>query len=315
MSLRQARSLAACLLVGSSALPAQRHSDLDRADALLAAGRLVVAENIYYAAARQRPRDPATRRALGRYLAARGALRIGAVLLEEARYFGGDKQVVAADLAPVYAALGDYRALAALPAGPLTTPERRRAEYLAANAPAIALNDSAVVPLTPATREGIGDIPIVIEFDTLIATIDPATRGVVLDTTWARRKSSRLFGSAVDSRRASGVVSEVRIGSASLQRVPVRYTPMPAERARIGLDILAALTPTIDEKRRQLILRAPRARIRTSGDTLLAFTTRATMLVTTPDSAVAIDSPMGRALLSGRRWTWIARAGVIWVER
>ena len=101
---------------------------------------------------------------------------------------------------------------------------------------------------------------------------------------------------------------------------------MPAERARIGLDILAALTPTIDEKRRQLILRAPRARIRTSGDTLLTLTTRATMLVTSPDSAsgmtgstgsvaVAIDSPMGRALLAGRRWTWIARAGVIWVER
>ena len=310
----------------ATSLPAQRYSDIDRADALLAAGRLVAAENIYYDAARQRPRDPATRRALGRYLAARGALRIGAVLLEEARYFGGDKQAVAADLAPVYAALGDYRALTALPAGPLSTPERRRAEYLAANAPAIALNDSAVVPLTPATREGVGDIPVVIDLDTLIATIDPATTGLVLDTSWARRRSSRLFGSAVDARRASGVVSEVNIGSASLRRVPARYTPMPAGRARIGPDILATLTPTIDEKKRQLILRAPRARVRTAGDQLLTFTTRASMLVTSPDSAsrttgstgsvaVAIDSPMGRALLAGRRWTWIARAGVIWVER
>ena len=314
MSVRWARWSVACLLVGSP-LSAQRNSDLDRADALLAAGRLIAAENIYYSAARQRPRDPATRRALGRYLAARGALRIGAVLLEEARYFGGDKQGIALDLAPVYAALGDYRALAALPAGLLTTPERRRAEYLAANAPAVTLNDSAVVPLIPPTRDGIGDISIVIDLDTLIATIDPATTGLVLDTAWARRRSSRLFGSAVDSRRASGVVSEVGIGSAVLRKVPARYTPMPAGRARIGPDILAALMPTIDEKRRQVILRAPRARIRNSGDKLLTLTTRATILVTSPDSAVAIDSPMGRALLAGRRWTWIARAGVIWVER
>ncbi len=282
---------------------------------MLAAGRLLAAENIYYAAARQRPRDPATRRALGRYLAARGALRIGAVLLEEARYFGGDKQGIALELAPVYVALGDYRALAALPVGPLTAPERRRAEYLVANAPAVALNDSAVVMLLPATRDGIGDIPIVIEGDTVIATIDPSTTGLVLDTAWARRKVSRLFGSAVDSRRASGIVSEVGIGSALLRKVPARYTPMPARRARIGTDLLAALTPTIDEKKRQVILRAPKARIRTSGDRLLTLTTRATILVTTPDSAVAIDSPMGRALLGGRRWTWIARTGVIWVER
>lgn len=281
---------------------------------MLEAGRLRAAEDIYYAAARQRSRDPAVRRALGRYLAARGALRVGAVLLEEARFFGADKQVIAVDLAPLYAALGDYRALAALPGAPLTTAERRRAEYLATNAPATAVSDSAVVAWTPRGVTGLGEIPIVIERDTLLATIDPGTTGLVLDTAWARRRASRLFGSAVDPRRGNGVVSELSIGSASLRRVPVRYTSMPTGRARIGMDVLAPLTPTLDESRRQLVLRAPRARVKTAGTRLLTFTTRASMLVASPDTAVAVDSPLARSWLSGRRWTWIARAGEIWIE-
>lgn len=295
------------------ALPAQRHPDLDRADALLATGRLMAAESIYYAAVRQRSRDPAARRALGRHLGARGALRVGAVLLEEARFFGADRRMIATDLAPLYAALGDYRALAALPESPLGTPERRRAEWLANNPPALALSDSAVVALTTGGT-GMGEIPIVIDRDTLLATIDPGTTGLVLDTTWARRRVSRLFGASADSRRASGVMSEVGIGTASLRRVPARYTPMPAGRARLGMDVLAPLTPAVDESKRQLVLRAPRARVKTAGRRLLTLTTRATTLVASPDTAVAIDSPLARSWLSGRRWTWIARAGEIWIE-
>ena len=51
-------------------------------DSLLAEGRLASAESAYYAAARARPRDPVARTALGKFLAARGGTRAGAVLLE-----------------------------------------------------------------------------------------------------------------------------------------------------------------------------------------------------------------------------------------
>jgi hypothetical protein len=77
---------------------------------------VAAAESLYYRGTTRRPRDPVARIALGRYLASRGALRVGAVLLEEARYFGADSVVVARELAPVYARLHDYAALAALPA-------------------------------------------------------------------------------------------------------------------------------------------------------------------------------------------------------
>lgn len=303
------------LALGARPLAAQRHADIDRADSLLEAGRLPEAENLYYAAARERPRDPAVRRALGRYLAGRGALRIGAVLLEEARYFGANGREVAAELAPLYAALADYRALAALPASPLTPAEQRRAEWLAANPPGAELRDSAVTALAPAEREGIGDISLVIGSDTLVARIDPGTSGIVLDTTFARRRSSRLFGATGDPRRSSAIVHEVAIGPARLRRVPARFTVLAGAKARIGLDVLAPFAPTFDEHARVLVLHAPRTRQAPGGDRYLTFATRGTLLVSRRTETVALDSPVARAWLAGRRWTWLARSGEIRVAR
>src|SRR5689334_21837989 len=109
----------AALLVALAVLPAVASGQLTssfagvaRGDSLFRRGRVFAAESAYYDAAKQAPRDPAARLALGRYLAARGALRIGAVLMEEARFFAGDPKTVGAELAPVYARLGDYRSLA-----------------------------------------------------------------------------------------------------------------------------------------------------------------------------------------------------------
>ena len=68
----------------------QNEAIVARADTLLIAGRIFAAESLYYIAVRRAPRDPVARLALGRYLAQRGALKVGAVLMEEARYFGGD---------------------------------------------------------------------------------------------------------------------------------------------------------------------------------------------------------------------------------
>ena len=101
------------------------HALVARGDTMMLAGRLFGAESVYYRAARIAPHDGTTRLALGKFLAGRGALRIGATLMEEARHFGADAGLVAVDIAPVYAKLGvidslsarknDWSALAALP--------------------------------------------------------------------------------------------------------------------------------------------------------------------------------------------------------
>src|SRR5688572_10662176 len=115
------------------------------ADSLLAEGRLASAESVYYAAARQHPRDPLARAALGRFLAARGGTKAGAVLLEEAQFFGGDSAALARSLVPLYIRLGNYEALAALRPNVLSPAERRRAEWLSSRRQEARLRDTVVL--------------------------------------------------------------------------------------------------------------------------------------------------------------------------
>src|SRR5581483_3952950 len=91
-----AAALAASVLLGLTPMAGAGAQGLvARADTLLVAGRVFAAESLYYYAVRIDPRNPTARLALGKYLAERGALKVGAVLMEEARYFGGDPGVVA----------------------------------------------------------------------------------------------------------------------------------------------------------------------------------------------------------------------------
>jgi hypothetical protein len=77
-------------------------------DALIDAGRWTEAEEMLYAAVRSRPRDPIARARLGRYLAMKGALRPGLVLIEEAAEFGLPASTTRALAAPIRAWL-DWR--------------------------------------------------------------------------------------------------------------------------------------------------------------------------------------------------------------
>lgn len=70
------------------------------ADALVDAGRWSEAEDAFYAQSRLHPREPVARAALGRYLAMKGALVPGTILIEEAQKFGLDAAVARALLAP-----------------------------------------------------------------------------------------------------------------------------------------------------------------------------------------------------------------------
>jgi len=80
---------------------AQIELPTSRADALLAAGRWTEAEDILYADVHTRPRDGEARARLGRYLAMKGALRPGLVLVDEAVEFGLSTETARAIAVPI----------------------------------------------------------------------------------------------------------------------------------------------------------------------------------------------------------------------
>lgn len=244
---RAARIVACFLGIVAVAAPAGAQNYIGRADALLRQGQIQEAEALYYYAARSEPRNATPRMALGRYLAARGALRVGAVLLEEARFFGGDRRAIAEHLAPVYARLGDYRALSSLPNTPLAYAERARAEWLSDNPPETTGPDSVVLPLLAAPSAPLGQLRIVVGGDTLTATIDVAITGIVLDTSLARHGGVRVFRSNSDAgvRDHAAVVLSLRLGAMGRTGVPARFEALASRRtARIGVDVLEDFAPT-----------------------------------------------------------------------
>ncbi len=248
---------------GAIAAPTNR-SEIARADALLKAGRVEAAEALYYREARRRPRDPAARLALGRYLASRGATRIGAVLIEEARFFGASPALAALHLAPLYARLGDYKALALLPAAPLSAGERARAVWLAKNPPTVVGPDSVTVALTAPASDStsvLGTVTVVIDGGSVVAHIDPTVRGLVLDTSRASTPSVRVFASAPTAVQAgspavSAVLLHARLGNLAFTNLPVSLEPLESPaRARIGLDLLGRFSPTFRPNDGRLVLR------------------------------------------------------------
>ena len=248
--------LLAIPLLAAAPLPGQ--GVLSRADNLLRVGRMFAAETLYYYAVRRAPRDPEARLALGRYLAARGALRIGAVLMEEARYFGADPKKVAVYLAPVYAQLGDFRALAGLPNTPLHNAERSRAEWLRDHPPVVEGPDSVSVHWTPSDTGALGTVVLRIGAASVRATLDPRAHGLVLDTAWMRSKETKVFASKFDNdvRNAAGVTLGVAIGEITLRHVVTSFAPQPSPTdAVIGLDLLMPLAPTVDAVARRILLR------------------------------------------------------------
>lgn len=82
------------------------------ADSLLEEGRWSEAEALFYAQSTRAPRNPVARAALGRYVAMRGAVRPGMVMIQEARRFGLDAAVAESLIAPLRHVL-EWRAAAA----------------------------------------------------------------------------------------------------------------------------------------------------------------------------------------------------------
>lgn len=320
MTIARRAALTALMLAASLAArpaAAQNREIVARADTLLIAGRIFSAESLYYIAVRRAPRDPVARLALGRYLAQRGALKVGAVLMEEARYFGGDAAQIAVDLAPVYERLGEYNHLAALPSSAVPYGERMRAEFLRDNAPAVAGPDSASVPYEVTDSQLLGRVVLRIGDDTVRATIDARASGLVLDTAWARRKGIRRFGSrSTPWRDVLAVTPVVALGPYTLTNVPTRFAALrSAARATIGLDLLGELAPSFDPRGARVLLRAS-GRLPESfpGLRIATLTNDRGVYVVKGETIFPLGHPDVQRYFRNSRWTLNPRRGEVLVD-
>jgi hypothetical protein len=305
--IRASAPLLAALALAIGSRPGAAQWGVWPGDSLLAAGRLASAESAYYAAVRASPRDPVVRAALGKYLAARGATRVGAVLLEEARFFGGDSAALARALVPLYVRLGDFAALDTLRPNVLTPLERRRARWLIDHPTRASFRDSIVVlsyrPL--GDGEGIGTVLLRLGKSELPAVIDPRVSGLVLPP--VVRKDLRIFGT--EGRNTLAVAENVRVGGVTLSNQPATLGE-PDDKVRIGFDVLAPYSPSFDPRNGLLTMRRverraqPRAGMRVPA----LFDSNGVRLLIggrwQPTSAA-----MPSMLLATRAWMWDGRRG------
>jgi hypothetical protein len=315
-----ALALAGCLAagpLGAQTMLAQNQAIVARADTLLIAGRIFAAESLYYIAVRRGPRDPVARLALGRYLAQRGALKVGAVLMEEARYFGGDPARIALELAPVYVRLGEYNHLAALPASAVPYGERMRAEYLRDNRPGIAGPDSATVDYQVSDSQLLGRVMLLIGADTVMATIDARAEGLVLDTAWARRKELHRFGArTVATRDVDAVTPTVALGPYLFTNVPTRFATLHgAAKATIGLDLIGQLAPSFDPRRGKVVLRAGgRLPSTFPGLRIATLTNDRGVYVVKGETIFPLGHPDVQRYFRNSRWTLNPKRGEVLVD-
>jgi len=317
---RRRLTVRATLMLGASAwlataVAAQGVRAARPMDAAVVAGDLDAMERALYDAVRRSPRDPGARAALGAWLASRGQLRSGAVLLEESRLFGGDATAIAARLVHVYTWLRDWASLMSLPASPLSPAEKTVIEVLLARGTTIDGPDSTTVPFAPLEVGALGRMPMQIGTDTLWVEVDPQTEGLVLP---GLGRGAGAVDVLADHRGVPiGVVRECAFGALTLRGVPVRVDgTLGVGRARMGFDLFAQLAPTVDARAGTATLRRG-GRVTARDDelalpVLLGFP--GVQLVARAGSApVPIAAPAGRAALRGRTWSVDLRGGVIWV--
>ena len=293
------------------------------ADSLLAVGNVNRAESLYYAAVRQRPRDPGARWALGRYLAERGALRVATTLLEEADQFGGDQvaPVVNADLAPMYMALGEYHELLGLTHSPLTPAERERARWLEQHPTRLIAPDTIIgVSYTPSSDgKTIGHMPIRVQGRTVEATIDAHARGLTLCDTASVVSRVRRFAdakNAASSTTAPAAADSVGLGRLTFTNFPLSVAACSGQ-AVLGIDVLSRLSPTFDPRGRTIMLHVnglDRSAGLPPANELVTRMTNNDLLIARAGGWLPSGDPTIVRMLGSRRWTLDGRRGTIRVE-
>lgn len=278
-----------------------------QADSLLAEGRLAAAESAYYAAARRAPRDPTIRAALGRYLAARGGVRAGAVLLEEAQFFGGDSAALARVLVPLYLRLRDFRALYDLKPNVLSGAERRRAIWLVNRPSDARLRDTVVLmsyrPI--GDGRGVGTVMLRLGRSEVAAAIDPGISGIILPSIF--RNDVRTFGT--EGPRTLGVADTLRIGTVTFTNVPAAIGNAD-EAARVGFDVLAPYYPGFDPAKGLMTLRRVERRSPPlAGSRIPALFDENGMRLLIGSRWQSTTASMPAMLLATRRWIWDWKLG------
>ena len=283
---------------------------LSSAEVAISQGRLDDAENALFAASSRSTHEPSARGALGWYLASRGRFRIGATLLEEARQFGGDPSSIDPRLAQIYAWLGDWAAIAALPS-PAGSIEHDLARWMATHAPAVTGPDSVTVTLEPNEAAGLGRIALTIGRATVQADIDPTISGLVLPLTPDVAAESELIG-----MRDSSTLGAVRtVGIGALKLTNVRAFFGKSNRAAIGLDVLASLTPTFDAAGKTLTLRLKSVAQKGEQIPILLAFPGVRIVPRMGQPPVMLESAAGRAAVRGSRWTFDIKHGAIFMQQ
>jgi hypothetical protein len=241
---RRARSLALsfALLCAAVRLPAQGTQTstwLAAADAALAGGNLYWADSVYYGLVRARPRDPLAREALGKYLGMRGAWIPGAVLLEEARTFGGDATRIARELVPLYQSAGNWRALLTLPASALSQAERKRAAFYLDHPPAIRSDTTASTMVGAVQGDTLGRVAVRFGRTAVMAAIVARNEGIRIGRR-ALNGVVRVFG---DSSVLS--IDSMSVGAARLSNAPATLGDAGGI-VTIGISALESVPVTFD---------------------------------------------------------------------
>jgi hypothetical protein len=289
------------------------------ADSLLASGALARAESAYYAAARLRPRDPVARWALGRFLVARGAARVGATLLEESLQFGGDPVLVGRELVRAYLQTREFAPLAGLAAA--SPGQRERARWLAAHEPRIVAPDSVVAaPFVRAEdTTSLANIPIRVNGVALVVSVSPVVRGIVVSRAVLGARHLREFPAGADTSGDAeilAVADSVSIGRLTMLNQPVTVARLPARtQGLIGLAEFGRFAPTVNPKSGRVLLRVDGSlHEEVSGDRLPTLDQASGISVLRSGGWTSSQSDVAR-VLRNREWTFDAKRGTLIVER
>ncbi len=297
----------------TSGLGAQgsRRVDPNPAEVAIAAGRLDDAERILFEASRRTPREPSARGALGAFLAARGKLLVGATLLEEAMFFGGDSAAIQSRLFEIYRWAGLFDRAAALRHSRASQVER---EAMARAGRAVADGERmATVPMAPNEGLGIGRITLTVEGERVEADIQPLGTGLVLPSSMQLFGAIEVIGAHGDT--TFGVARAISIGGVTLGPVPVMLVPS-LRTARVGLDLLGLLHPTFDLRAQTLTVRTEAAE-RERGRELpfVLMFPGVQIVVRAAEAPVGLHTAAARSALRGTRWTLGTTTGAVGIER
>ena len=287
--------------------------ELSQADQAIARGRLEYAEALLFYESSKDTHDHAARGALGAFLAARGKLLVGATLLEEAMRFGADSVSVQNRLFEIYRWEGRY-AQAAAQRLARVSPELRLAFERVTQAEAGGA-PSSTVRMSPNEALGLGRVAIQVGGEKLDADIQPFLAGVQLPSTMQLFSSLESVVARGDTTFA--IAPSIQIGAVTVGPVPVMLVPHLAT-AKLGLDVLSILRPTLDQGAGTLTVRStePLPEVPESGKRLIFLTFPGLSYMARENEApVALNTPAGRAGLRGLRWTIDLLAGAILVER